>query len=272
MSKNISTHNPIGIFDSGIGGLTVAQAVSSTLPNENIVYFGDTCHTPWGDKSKHTIDGYVAKICDFLLAKNCKCIIVACNTASAISGEHIKLHLKNKVSSFNVIDPTAKYAIENLSKQTVGLIGTKQTISSASYENKLSANLQLKSLATPMLVPLIEEGFVDKLACKLILDEYLNHERLQNIQALILGCTHYPILRQKINQYYQDKKLSVKIIDSAQLIANDVSNFLSKNNLLNTNSSKHQQDFYVSDKTEHFLKVATMFFPKYCLEQYELWG
>ena len=251
---------PIGIFDSGMGGLTVAKAISEALPNENFIYFGDTMHTPWGDKSKQTIEYYSIKICDFLLQYDCKVIVVACNTASSVAYTQLQKHLQDKVHIINVIDPVIDLICEKFADKNIGLIGTKQTILSKSYNNKIKANnvnINLQSLATPLLVPLIEEGFLNSTALDLILKEYLLHPVLKNIDALILGCTHYPLIRTQIQEFYENK---ITIIDSAKLTALYLQNFL-KEKKMQSKENNTNKIFYISDYNPHFIETANLFFP-----------
>lgn len=255
---------PIGIFDSGMGGLTIVKAIHNLLPQENLIYFGDTKHNPWGDKSKETIKHYSLRICDILLEHQCKAIVVACNTASAVAFKEIQAHSKN-IPIINVIDPVINYIGNTFNNARIGLVGTKQTIASKSYLEKLQAlqaqnqknNIQLQALATPLLVPLIEEGLADSLPAKLILHMYLANEELKGIQALILGCTHYPLLKAQVENFYEHK---IPIIDSTKLTAICLQQILSQKNLLNKGNTPAQQIFYISDHNPHFVKLAKLFF------------
>lgn len=267
--------SPIGIFDSGIGGLTVAKAINQLMPAENLIYFGDTYHSPWGDKSKVVIEHYVTTICDFLLAQHCKAIIVACNTASAVASSYITKYVANRAHVVNVIDPTVEYIGKNMAGQRIGLIGTKQTIASASYTSRIAevaADIEVRSLATHLLVSLIEEGFIDKPACALILEEYLSNPILDNISALILGCTHYPLLKTQISAFYKttENKKEVTLIDNAALTADYLQRLLIDNNLANANNTAQNQ-FFISDYNPHFVSIAQHFFTDYTLTPYQMW-
>ncbi|PCH57544.1 MAG: glutamate racemase [Legionellales bacterium] len=258
MTKSIADC-PIGIFDSGVGGLTVAKAICDLLPNEQIIYFGDTAHAPWGDKSNHAIIEYSTKIVDILLAQHCKVIIVACNSASAVALTALMQYIDNKAILLNVIDPTITYLANNHANSTIGLIGTKQTINSNIYQQKLNPyNIQLKSLATPLLVPIIEEGLLQHEITRLAIAEYLDKSVLHNISALVLGCTHYPLIKSVIQQYYAQEK-NIDIIDSAIATAKTLQNMLLQNNLFNTATVKANK-FYISDYTKHFEVTAKLFF------------
>lgn len=268
---NINSNSPIGIFDSGVGGLTVVDAVTRLLPNESIVYFGDTAHTPWGDKSTAAIQAYSVRICDMLLKQNCKLILVACNTASSAAYELVKEYIGNRAKVVDVIDPIVDHIRENYVGKTIGLIGTKQTVSSNIYKKKLDAldaGIQLQSLATPLLVPLIEEGFTDSKITEETIQQYLSQPALQNIEALILGCTHYPLIKNHIMKFYQQ---NITLIDACEIVAKAVQGLLVFHNLLNR-AATPKRVFYVSDYTETFEEHAKFFFPKSIhLEQYPLW-
>lgn len=262
---------PIGIFDSGIGGLTVAQAINQQLPNESLIYFGDTAHTPWGSQSATAIQHYAARISETLLAQNCKVIVVACNTASAAAFDAVKYVVKDHALLFNVIDPVIAHINDKYQNQTIGLIGTKQTIRSEAYANrlsKLSNNIKLQSLATPLLVPLIEEGLGHTAAAQQILEHYLTDPSLENIAALILGCTHYPLIKQQVNNFFANK---IEVLDSAQLISQVIAAQLDERDLRNPGKN-NQLTFYVSHDSDFFNQTAQRFFPgNIKLQTYPLW-
>lgn len=260
---------PIGIFDSGTGGLTVAKAVSNLLPNEQIIYFGDTAHLPYGDKSTATIQAYAIKITDILLQQNCKVILIACNSASAAAYDLIKEYTGSKARVINVIDPAVEYIIANNGVNKVGLIGTLQTVNSGVFDKKLSGKVKhFGALATPLLVPMIEEGFVHNSISHDVIAKYLSDESLRDIESLILGCTHYPIIKDEISEYYHG---SVEIIDSAETVARSLKKYLEEANLLAA-SRPNKNRFLVSDITEGFEKAANLFFGKEIhLEKYPLW-
>ena len=271
MEKKQDSNHPIGIFDSGIGGLTVAKTIMELLPNENIVYFGDTAHTPWGDKSQAAIQAYSVKICDFLLQHQCKCIVIACHTASSAAFELVKEYVGDKAHIINVIDPVVHHVGKYHANRKIGLIGTKQTIRSNTYKKRLDTlklNIELSALATPLLVPLIEEGFLNKPVSQLVVTEYLSHPTLNNIQALILGCTHYPLMKPYIQNFYQNQ---IEIIDASEITARTLKDELSFHRLLNQ-QEKTKRVFYVSDDNE-FCRQTTRFFfgNEFELLPYPLW-
>jgi glutamate racemase len=250
---------PIGIFDSGLGGLTVAKAINLALPHENIIYFGDTAHLPYGDKSKETIIQYSTKIADFLVEQQCKLIVIACNSASANAYEEVVERTGSKTLVMNVIDPVVSY-LEQTDYKKIGVIGTKSTIDTNTYENKINAikkGLYVSSMATPLFVPMIEEGFIFDDISNAIIRNYLSRNDLSDIETLILGCTHYPIIKNQISKFFN---FEIEIIDSGKIVANSVRDLLSSQNLLNELKSTPVKKFYLSDFTRYFKQIARMFF------------
>ena len=249
---------PIGIFDSGVGGLTVAHAIKQILPGESIIYFGDTAHLPYGDKSAESISYYSHRITEFLLEHDSKVILVACNSASASAFESLNKEFKEKTILFDVIDPVVDY-ICTRNFDRIGVIGTKRTISSGTYEEKIrkkSPATEVVSLATPLLVPMIEEGFIFDDISNAIIRTYLSDEALREIQALILGCTHYPIIKNQISKFFN---FNIEVVDSARIVSMILREALEKKGLLN-DSGKVRDKFFVSDYTPYFEKIARMFF------------
>jgi len=250
---------PIGIFDSGVGGLTVAHAIKSYLPGERIIYFGDTFHLPYGDKSVDSVRYYSKRISDFLLEKDCKVILIACNTASSSAYEEVVNHVGERAIVVNVVDPVVKELAEMHANGKVGVIGTKGTIKSGTYEKKireLAPATEVSALATPLLVPMIEEGFIFDDISNAIIRTYLSDTSLRGIQTLILGCTHYPIIRRQIEKFYD---FNVEVLDSGNAVAGSLRSILMENGLLN-NARKDLHEFYVSDLAPWFEKIARMFF------------
>jgi glutamate racemase len=262
---------PIGIFDSGIGGLTLAHAITELMPNEPIIYFGDTAHLPYGDKSATAIQAYSVKICNLLLEKNCKLILIACNSASAAAYDLVKAYVGTKAIVVNVIDPVIEYLDQDWSNKKLGLIGTKQTVNSGIYARKaaeLDKNIQIQSLATPLLAPMIEEGFFNNRISEQIIQEYLANPTLTGIEGLILGCTHYPLIKKQIEDYYQG---SVEVIDTSIIVAEAIKELLAEKDLLSTGVTGSRQ-FYVSDYTESFEQSTKQFFGEAIkLTQYPIW-
>ena len=257
----MSSSLPIGIFDSGIGGLTVANAIRKILPNEQIIYFGDTAHMPYGDKSPEAVKFYSLKIAKFLLDKKCKVIIIACNTASAHAFHELVHFLGDQVPIINVIDPVVDLMVQKGNAQKIGVIGTKSTIRSDIYARKFKAadhEIQVSSLATPLLAPMIEEGFFNNNISKTVINSYLSSSKLKKINSLILACTHYPLIKEEISAFY---KGTVNIINTAEIVALHVKDRLSELKLLNVGPAKKHQ-FFVSDYTPSFEKSTRLFFGK----------
>ena len=262
---------PIGIFDSGIGGLTVAHAVKEVLPNEPLIYFGDTAHVPYGDKSQVTIQAYAIKIVNILLDQGCKAILIACNSASAAAFDLVKEYVGSRALVYNVIDPVVAYAQEHCAGQQVGLIGTKQTISSRVFDAKfarLGQSVALKALATPLLAPMIEEGFYNNNISQQIINSYLEDKALDGIESLILGCTHYPLIKDQVSDYYEG---SVQLLDTSRIVASYLREQLAAEGLMHTGEPKPAR-FLVSDYTESFEASARHFFGEpVTLEKFHLW-
>ena len=262
---------PIGIFDSGIGGLTVASAIHKLLPKESLVYFGDTAHLPYGDKSPDSIKYYSIRISQFLLKKQCKVIVIACNTASSFAYDTVVDFVDEAVPVINVIDPLVEKvtSLKNISK--VGVIGTKGTVKSGIYPKKINEKrpaVEVSSLATPLLVPMIEEGFFNNKISKAVISSYLDRPKLKNADALILACTHYPLIRKEIEEIYKNE---VPVFDSGEIVAHYLKNLLVRKKML-SDRSRPVHHFYVSDFTQSFEKTTELFFGKRIhLEQASIW-
>lgn len=263
---------PIGIFDSGIGGLTVAHAIKRMLPHEHMIYFGDTAHLPYGDKSEAAIQAYSIKIADILLQKGCKVIVIACNSASSAAYELLQEYVRRDTYIINVIDPMVELVTKQFAGKKIGLIGTKRTVQSGVYTRKIqeaAKGITLHSLATPLLAPMIEEGFFNNQISHEIIAQYLSDPELQNIDALILACTHYPLIKKEISAFYSDK---MTILDSSEVVATALRSYLEKEKLLN-HDPHPRHNFLVSDYTESFENSARMFFHESVqLEKHGLWN
>lgn len=249
---------PIGIFDSGIGGLTVASAVHAALPKERIIYFGDTIHLPYGDKSADAIRYYALKISKFLLEQNCKMIIIACNSASSAAYDLLLDFFEGKTLFVNVVDPLVNQVLKGNFKN-VGVIATKATIHSGIYRNKIKAgnqHIKVSQLATPLLAPMIEEGFYSGSIAKGVIESYLGQHELKDIDALLLACTHYPLIRKEIESYYNG---GVTILDSTDIVAEEARKLLVSEGLLAENPADADH-FYVSDYTQSFEETARLFY------------
>lgn len=261
---------PIGIFDSGVGGLTVAHAIKQLLPGESIIYFGDTAHLPYGDKSADAIMSYSRRITEFLLDHQAKVILVACNSASASAYDSLREEFGRRTVIIDVIDPVVDY-LGSRHFNKLGVIGTKRTISSGMYDQKLrkrSPDTSVVSLATPLLVPMIEEGFIFDDISNAIIRTYLSNDSLSGIEALVLGCTHYPIIKNQISKFFN---FNIEVIDSGRVVSAVLKDVLEKNDLLNDSGVTHDQ-FFVSDYTHFFGKIARMFFEgEIDLQKADIW-
>jgi glutamate racemase len=253
----MSTSRPIGVFDSGIGGLTVVRALTQHLPHENIVYFGDTARVPYGPKSSQVVREYAAQDTDVLLEHNVKMIVIACNTVSAVALDVVQKRAKVPVTG--VIIPGAQAAARASTKKRIGIIGTMGTIASNAYPNALrqiDATIQSFGQACPLFVPLAEEGWTDHKATELIAKEYLFPLTLEKIDTLILGCTHYPLLRSVIGKVIHH---GVTLIDSGEATAEAVALMLDELDLRNTSKLKPNLQFFVSDVPHKFTEVGERF-------------
>jgi glutamate racemase len=253
MLTELST-DPIGVFDSGIGGLTVAAALQNLLPSENIFYLGDTARVPYGGKSRRTVERYSIEIGGLLLAERAKIIVVACNTASALAVPRMKEMFKVPVQG--VVAPGAAAAVASTKNKTVGVIGTRATIASGAYEhaiNSLDADIRVISVACPLLVPLIEEGMFEDKVTDLMLARYLAPLLSAGIDTLVLGCTHYPLLREAIARTAGP---GVTLVDSAENCALAVKALLEKNTLNAPPERLGKLDVALTDATERFLRTA----------------
>jgi glutamate racemase len=264
---------PIGIFDSGIGGLTVARAVAQRLPHERLVYFGDTAHLPYGEKSTAAIQAYAVKICDVLLRQHCKLILIACNSASAAAYELVREYVGSKAVVVGMIDPVVQHVGQHYAGRPVGLIGTKQTVGSNIYRKKidqLDLGVDLHALATPLLVPMIEEGFFNGRVSEEIIRAYLDHPTLQDIDALLLACTHFPLIKPQMEAHYQGR---VAVLDPSDVVATTVADALATRQLLAPLAEgAPAHHFYVSDFTRSFEESTRIFFGQEVqLEHYPLW-
>ena len=244
----------IGIFDSGIGGLTVARALMKHLPEYDIVYFGDTARTPYGTKSPQTVTQYAIEDAQILIEKGAKLLVVGCNTASSVATERLRNDFDLPI--FEVISPAVDQVLHHAGDR-VGIIGTRATVSSGVYQDKLKAarpQLQVFAAPCPLLVPLVEEGWLNKAETKRIVKKYLHPLKVKQIEMLILGCTHYPLLKDIIQAKIGKR---VKIIDSSEATAHAVRHFLAENSqTARTLTRTGRREFFVSDVTDHMQKLA----------------
>jgi len=255
MNSN-ATHS-IGVFDSGIGGLTVVRSLMERLPFENIIYFGDTARVPYGVKSVDTINRYAAQITEFLIQKDVKLLIVACNTMAAVA--HKTIADLSPVPVLEVIDASARMAIQSSRNQSIGVIGTPATINSNAYARAihlLNKDAKVFSQACPLLVPLVEEGWFDHPATRLIAQDYLKPVMAEQVDTLVLGCTHYPLLKSLLQDIVGT---DVTLIDSAEAMADIAADLIAKQKIGNKNDVPPEYLFYVSDLPYRFQTIGERF-------------
>ena len=250
----------IGIFDSGVGGMTVARAIEKLLPDFQLMYFGDLARTPYGSKSQETIINYSVDNTDFLISQGARAIIVACNSAASVASD--TLRQKYDIPIFEVISPAVDRAIRTTVSGNIGVIGTRATIRSAVYEEKIKQQqpgFRVYSKACPLLVPLVEEGWFNARETKMILRKYLAPLKQKQIDTLVLGCTHYPLLKDLIR--YRIGKSRVNLIDSSIEVALTMETYLKKSpEFAETLAKGKQNRYFVSDITEAAVKTAEKIF------------
>lgn len=245
---------PIGVFDSGIGGLTVVSALRSLLPNESIFYLGDTARVPYGGKSAATVQRYSLEIASILLEEQAKTVVVACNTASALALPQLSESVPVTVTG--VILPGAQAAIAATKSGHIGVIGTRATIKSGAYERALrsiNGEIQVTARPCPLLVPLIEEGWLENPITDKIILQYLDPLLKEGVDTLVLGCTHYPLLRPAMARLLGD---TITLVDSAQNCANTVRELLRRQNLLAPQAHPGGLQVALTDRPDNFLRIA----------------
>ncbi|MGL5693268.1 MAG: glutamate racemase [Peptostreptococcaceae bacterium] len=251
-------NRPIGVFDSGLGGLTVLKEIIKVLPNENIVYFGDTARVPYGPRSKETIIKYTFQAINFLISKNVKAIVIACNTATARSLKEAQE--KYELPIIGVIEAGARTAAYSTKNNVVGVIGTDGTISSKSYNleiKKINDDIKIMSKACPLFVPIIEEGWANTEVAYLTAKEYLQELLDAGIDSLVLGCTHYPILKRTIGEFVGK---DITLVNPAKETAKDLSDILEQKSMLRVDDTElATYEYYVSDIPERFVNIGQQF-------------
>ena len=250
----MSNSRPIGVFDSGIGGLTVVKALRDRLPNETIVYLGDTARVPYGPKSPETVQRYALELAHMLMQKDAKALVVACNTVSSVALP--LLTRKFSVPVIGVIEPGARAALQATRNQHVGVIGTRATIRSGAYEKALRAtdnNVRVSSRACPLLVPLIEEGLLDDDVTDRVVIRYLEPLLADGIDTLVLGCTHYPLLSAAIARALGRE---ITLVDSAENCATAVQETLDRQSLCSPATERGELHVALTDAADNFLNVA----------------
>ena len=257
----------IAVFDSGLGGLTAVKELMKVLPNENIIYFGDTGRVPYGTRSNNTIIKYVRSDVNFLKTFDIKLIIVACGTASTVALPHIKN--ETDIPMIGVLEPTVQAAIDASEKNRIGILGTSGTISSGKYEEEIkiiNPDIFVYNKACPMFVPLVENGFIDDEVAYLVCKKYLDEVLKADVDTIILGCTHYPLLEKTISKIVGPH---IKLINSGAVTANFTKKFLEENNLLSDRTTGGEYRYYVSDSAENFTDVADKFLGKHIEDSIE---
>ena len=251
----------IGIFDSGIGGLTVARAIEQMLPNRSLLYFGDTARTPYGTKSAEVITDYSLRNCKFLLQNGAELIVIGCNSASSVATKRLRAEFD--VPILEVISPAVKRAVEVTRSGRIGVIGTRATVQSGVYEQMLKASRSgcaVFSIPCPLLVPLVEEGWIDRRETKMFIRRYLHPLKDKQINTLILGCTHYPLLKSHIGNRAGKK---ITVIDSSVEIAHTLKEQLlpiADEHVSLAQEAKHR--FFLSDVTDSARRAASLIFRK----------
>ena len=261
MDIDVKKTAPIGVFDSGVGGLTVAREIMRNLPKEDIVYFGDTARVPYGSKSKDNIIRYSRQIIHFLQTKGVKAIVIACNTASALALDTVKHEFD--IPIIGVVEPGARAALAVTENKKIGVIGTEATVRSSMYEkiiNGINPEVSVIGKACPLFVPLVEEGFKKHQVTDEIIDYYLASLKKSDIDALILGCTHYPLLRSKIKEYVGEK---ITLVNPAYETAMDLKRILQEMDMENPDieGDHGSYSFYVSDAADKFKQFANSILP-----------
>lgn len=259
MNKN----QPIGVFDSGIGGLSVLKQLIRFLPNENFVYLGDTARVPYGNKSIETVKFYAKQCTEFLIKHEVKLIVTACNTVSSVALEVVKKTAGSKIPVIGMIEPAAEAALRQTNNKTIGIIGTRATINSYAYSNSIETlsdeKIKVFSQACPLFVPIVEEGMIRHPASKMIAEEYLESLKKEKIDSLILGCTHYPLMADLFREIIP----GISLIDSGEHSAVTALRKLADLNLLNSESQqfsvKPEISFYVTDLPAMFFELAKKF-------------
>ncbi|UCD36591.1 MAG: glutamate racemase [Nitrospiraceae bacterium] len=246
---------PVGVFDSGVGGLTVMREIIKALPDEHILYFGDTARVPYGVRSPETVLKYSVENSQFLMSQGIKLLVIACNTSSAVSLETLRVTLP--VPVIGVVEPGARAAVALTKKKKVAVIGTETTINSSSYEKAIRAiddSISVSGIACPLFVPLIEEGWLEGDVVRLTAEKYLAPVRQGSADTLVLGCTHYPMIKEVIRD-----TVRIALIDSAVETAREVKRMLGGQGLLRAGRGPAKRHYFVTDSPEKFIRVGERF-------------
>ncbi|HSQ20623.1 MAG TPA: glutamate racemase [Blastocatellia bacterium] len=255
--RNPQSDAPIGVFDSGVGGLTVLRAIVRRLPNESLIYLGDTARIPYGVRSAETIERYALECARFVQSKGVKAIVIACNTASALAADYLRSRCS--VPVVGVIRPGSRRAIEQTRTGHIGVIATEATVASGAYERAMLAirsGLEVTSRACPLFVPLAEEGWLNHPVTFQVAEEYLAELRQSRVDTVVLGCTHYPILRPVIERTLGDQ---ISYVDSGEAVAERLAQMLEEQGLVCGSGGTRTEEFYVTDSAARFRRVAQLF-------------
>ena len=253
-------NRPIGVFDSGLGGLTVLKEIMKILPNENLVYFGDTARVPYGSRSKEVVMKYTFQAINFLISKDVKAIVIACNTATARS--LVEANEKYDIPILGVIEAGAKSAVRATKNNKVGIIGTEGTIRSKAYNkeiSKIDENIFIIDKACPLFVPIVEEGWANSDIATLTAKRYLEEIMNEGVDSIVLGCTHYPLLKKTIGEIVGE---DVVLVNPAKETSEDLKKILESNNIIKSSQTNTTYEYYVSDIPEKFVAIAEEFLNK----------
>ncbi len=256
----INSSSPIGVFDSGLGGLTVLKALHHHFPNESFIYFGDTAHVPYGTRSEKTVQHYSREITNFLVHHNVKMVVIACNTASSVALPILEKEFD--IPIVGVVKPSVQKAMDLTKNGKIGVIGTRATINSHVYLElfqSLNANLEIFEKACPLFVPIIEEGWSNTAVAEQIAQTYLEQLNQHDIDTLVLGCTHYPIIEQTINKIFSNK---IVFVESGDAIADTIFQFMKTKQIVNMNSSPGKTRYFVTDYPQKFDDLGSQFLGK----------
>ena len=250
-------NSPIGVFDSGLGGLTVLKSLEKILPNESFIYFGDTAHVPYGTKSAEMVTLYSHHIMDFFLKYKPKAVVIACNTASAVAFQHLKKNYD--IPLFDVVTPSVEYSMKITKTQKIGVVGTFSTIQSKAYKRmfkNLGAICSIQEISCPLFVPIIEEGWADSSIARDIADIYLHDLTNSDIDTLILGCTHYPIMANTIQALLPNQ---IQLVYSGETVGYKLAEYLKKNKCENSSNISRSVQFFVTDYPKKFDELGSRF-------------
>ena len=250
-------NSPIGVFDSGLGGLTVLKSLEKILPNESFIYFGDTAHVPYGTKSAEMVTLYSQYIMDFFLKYETKAVVIACNTASAVAFQHLKRNYD--IPLFDVVSPSVEYSMKITKTQKIGVVGTYSTIQSGAYKRmfkQLGDSCGVQEISCPLFVPIIEEGWADSAIARDIAEIYLHDFTNSDIDTLILGCTHYPIMANTIQGLLPNQ---IQLVYSGETVGHRLAEYLMKKNCENCSEVSRSVQFFVTDFPQKFDELGSRF-------------